>query len=314
MKEHERGKMARCQGQVPGGVFLVWKCKKDPQLHAHESGVTPILITAVVALTALVGVLGWQAASAIKSRGAETHYVADKPVRMANGATVSGSGENFARIEQDFTTYDDDTAMDSSDKLEQRDSNDFSQIGTGVISQIADTYSQLQQIGGYTPTQGERIAGNIASSLRAEVSYEPYNALEFTTDPDTSYKRMLAYRADLQIALQPLLSNSEPELEIFGRYIESQDKNDLKRLGEVATNYREAAANMKEVTVPRDALTYHMAVVNSLIEFASTLEAMAKNADDSMATLALLRAYNDGEQAVLTSFDSLARYQRQKAS
>ena len=125
---------------------------------------------------------------------------------------------------------------------------------------------------------------------------------------------MLAYRADLQIALQPLLSNSEPELEIFGRNIESQDKNDLKRLGEVATNYREAAANMKEVTVPRDALTYHMAVVNSLIEFASTLEAMAKNADDSMATLALLRAYNDGEQAVLTSFDSLARYQRQKAS
>ena len=289
--------------------FLVW----------DNAGFSPIYIAAAISVSALVVIAGWQAASAIKSREIASLYVAERaqsPISVVSGKIGSPSaleaGDLRGYANGDSALSAEQSALAAEAAAE--DSNDLSKIGENVVAQIADTYSQLQQIGGYTPVQGERIAANIAASLRGEVPHESYTALDFLTDPDTSYKRMLAYRADLQLALQPLLANTEPELEIFGRYIESRDRSNLKKLEVVAQNYREAVSNMKVVVVPTDALSSHMAVVNSLVEFAATLEAMAKNADDTMATLALLRAFNDGEQAVLNSFNALARYQRQKAT
>lgn len=303
------------------GVILLWK-NED---FSKDAGFAPIIVTAAVSALALLAVLGWQAAGEIKERKNATVYVAQRnqnpgtyPVfsRDRNGSPAGLRDDTL--LPQNPPTEQAGLAAAQASLPASTEAkagpNDFSQMGNDVAAQIAGTYSGLRQMGAYTPEEGERMASNIASLLQAEVSYAPLAQTDLKTDPDTSYERMLAYRSDMQAALRPLLLNSEPEIEIFGRYLESRDKSNLSKLEKIAERYKEAADNMRGVAVPKDAVVHHLAIANSLLGFAATLEQMVKNADDPMATLALLRAYNGAEQDVFISFNSLALYQKQKAS
>ncbi len=123
---------------------------------------------------------------------------------------------------------------------------------------------------------------------------------------------MIRYRSDLREAFAPLLKNTESELEMYAKYVETSDPIHLERLSSAAQNYREAARNTARVTVPRDAINYHLSILNAMAQFAATLDAMAKNADDPFSSVALLRNYNSAEESMLVSFDSLKNYYGQK--
>jgi hypothetical protein len=125
---------------------------------------------------------------------------------------------------------------------------------------------------------------------------------------------MLAYRSDLRIALQPLLENDGSELEIYGKYVETSDPAHLEKLREAAERYRAAAEAAAAMTVPRDAVSYHKDILNAMEQFAATLDAMAKYADDPFASVALLRSYNAAEARMFTTFDALGNYYGQKIS
>lgn len=296
------------------GSFLVWHTEMRNNSRLNQDGFAPIAITAGISVLALLIVLIWQITQSFNAKNETMHFVAERSPNANISRT--GSTEGVGTVDAPYGNIASAAAAASSDlppaSAAQADPNDFSQTGNKVAAQLAATYSQMQQSGSYTPAQGERVADSIASSLYANVSYTPYTENDLKTDSDTSYKRMLAYRSDMRTALQPLMVNTEMELEIFGRYIESHDKKNLARLGEIAERYEKSAANMASVTIPADAISYHLSVANSLLQFAATLDAMVKNANDPMATLALLRTYNGAEQNVLTSFNSLAMYQKQK--
>ena len=125
---------------------------------------------------------------------------------------------------------------------------------------------------------------------------------------------MMKYRSDLQVSLAPLLKNSLPELTIFGMYTSTKDTKYLTQLKTIAQNYRDAAVATSKVVVPADAIPYQIDILNAMQEFGATLDQLTAHVDDPITTAALLRSYNQAEQDMFNSFNSLTTYYASKHS
>ncbi len=185
-------------------------------------------------------------------------------------------------------------------------------ITPSVLAQIVGEYNGLQMTGEFNAATAEAAAARIAPNVYANVTYKRYALGDIKTDPDASHARMLAYRADLQTALQPLLNNQRAEYEIYGSYLATGDIGHLRTLEGVAKNYSDAASAAAKLTVPADIALTHVTLLNALAQFSATLDDMVAYAEDPIASMALLRTYNDAEYAVVSTFDKLAQYARLK--
>ena len=259
-------------------------------VSSGEAGFSPIFVTAAVSLVVLLAVAGWQIDSALRVRGDATSYVA-----TGDGSGVPAGDDSAAR-----------PALSSGDET--------TPLGSAVLDGIVEKYLSLQQQGLYTPEVAAKTAEKMAEGLVVPLSYRTYTAADIPVAADTSYARMLAYRGDLQVSLAPLMKNTEPEYEIFAYYVSTKDTKNLEKLRAAAQNYRAAAGATARVVPPKDALSYHIGVLNALEEFAVALDTLAANADDPFAAVVVLRTYNQAETNVLTSFASLAKYYREKRS
>ncbi len=223
------------------------------------------------------------------------------------------SASNIARTPSGDIDWQTSLGEESSDTtLDAEDPDGLGNIADNVTGALLGSYMTLAESDSYTPEDGEKIAENIAASLKASVSYPTYSDDDLKTDNDTSYERMLAYRSDLRIALEPLLKNPGYELNIFANYIESRDQKYLEQLGQTAENYKLAIENAANVVVPRDAVSQHVGILNSLSEFGAIVERLSRHADDAFASAALLRTYNESEANLVMAFNKLAAYYRDK--
>ena len=305
------------------GFILLWKDSMGIKF-------SPMVIAAALSVVIFLTVFGWRANRTIETtntgafagsgkvysvqnqggRGTilETNYIA--PAGAARSASSGLPAQ--APIPSAFGGATGPVRSPASNGAGQAGPNDFSNAESDVFGQLFGTYIELKNSGAYTEEKGASLANRVAEATVAQVAYTAVASSEIKTDPDTSRERVLAYRGELQTALAPLLLNSESELGIFNRYVQTGDKHNLAILGEAAGRYRKTVSLLSALTVPEDALDYHLAVANSLLRFAVTLDALIKNADDPMATLALLRTYNSAEDGVYTSFSSLASYEKRK--
>jgi len=274
------------------GFILLWKDSLGIKF-------SPIVIAAAFSVVILIAAIGWQA-----TRSVET---VNSGAFAAPGIVSSVQNQNVYK-----TGTETDAVNGGGANATLSGPNDFSQTQYDVFGELLGTYVALKTSGAYTEEKGADVANRIAEATVAAVTYTAVTKSDIKTDPDVSYNRMLAYRTDLQTALAPLLLNSESELGIFNDYVQTHDKHYLTVLGEVAGRYHKTVSLLTAVTAPQDALDYHLGITNSLLAFATTLDALIKNADDPMATLALLRTYNSAEENVYTSFNSLASYQKRK--
>lgn len=264
-----------------------------------------IQAAAALSVVALIGVALWQTYST---------FVQKRPFLSASG-TPSSVGE-LARTPYGGVNWQAPVpgaeANPSSEAYASEDKDGLSNIAENVVGALVGSYTALAETGSYTPAEGEKIAGDIAESLHASVSYKTYSTADLKTDADTSYERMLAYRASLREALEPLLGNPGYELGIFANYIESHDATYLEQLRTTAQNYREAVEKAAAVVVPVDAAPQHVGILNALSEFGATIERLSAHADDAFASAALLRTYQNSEARMMVSFNSLATYYTSK--
>ena len=274
-------------------------------------------LAAGLSVVALIGVGAWQIWSATHSeRVLRAENTAPAPVATRAETPFSGLDWQSGLVTEALASADlpAEASAQAGSSGAAKDKDGLSNIAGNVTGVLLESYATLAENGAYAPEAGERIAGDVAESLRAHVSYKTYAAGDVTTTSDTSYGRMLAYRGDMQVALGPLLKNTEYELNMFARYIDTGDAEYLARLERTVENYRAAVENAAQLTVPADAVVHHIRVLNALSEFAATLDGLKDNADDPFASVALLRTYNAAEQQVYLSFDALARYARNKQS
>lgn len=187
-------------------------------------------------------------------------------------------------------------------------SSDLAGLGVQVVGVLAAQYADLKQKGAYTPEIGAAVATQLAPSVKAPVSYRSFSVSDIATTQDSSYARMQKYQRDLKTALAPLSKNTTPEIAIFSQYVQTKDQKYFDQLKNIAQAYADAASAAAQVTVPRDALAKHVAILNAMAEFSATLDALADNAGDAITTMALLQTYNQAESDMVVSFNSFASY------
>jgi len=265
----------------------------------HSGDFSRTSMTAIIAVCALVGVLGWEVVSFVQSRNTQLSAVA---AAASQGSGAQSNGNDTMDLSNQAVLSGFGPLPGSSATSSVAD------IGPNVMGQLVANYIAAQQGGTYTPESGKQMAASMAPYIKAQVPYTPYTIAQVPTVDDLSYARMLKYRSDMQVALQPLLKNTQPELNIIAQYADTKDPSYLAQLRTVASNYTKAAQNASQIQVPQDAASAHLGTLNAMQEFAAVLNAFADNAEDPITSMALLRAYNQAEQGMFTSFNTLAQY------
>lgn len=270
------------------GVF--WYGTDARASSARARGFAPIVITAAISVVALLAVVGWEVRRVVHEKQSVSSFVAT----YASEATSP----------EDMISFGTGEIATSTDVV--------SLIGPAVLNQLLETYVGMQEEGSYTAEGAQKAAEDFAAALKAPVEYLAYQTSDIRTDADTSYDRMLTYRSDLRESLAPLLQNTQPEYEVFALYVQTKDPVYLSQLQDIAKHYHDAQTATASVVVPRDAVPYHVAILNAMGKFAATLHSMSVHADDPFATVALLRSYNEAEADILTSFHALTSYYKSK--
>jgi hypothetical protein len=189
---------------------------------------------------------------------------------------------------------------------------EIARIGDSTIARLTSYYTYLEESGSYTPEIAAQIAASIAPSVSAHVPYTTHDPKTIPTDSGTSYKRMIEYRNDLQVSLAPLKKNSAYELDLYNTYMQTRDTRYLTELKTAAQHYRDAAAQTAKVTVPADAVSIQVGILNAMQEFAATLTFIVDNIQDPVTSLALLSSYNKAENDMTESFATLDAYYASK--
>jgi len=256
-----------------------------------------IIASAALSIAVVIGILAWQ----FHTRVIQARRVGDASATSTSLETPRNSARELA----EKLGLPDPTATSSTPE-------EIAQIGSNAFGQIATYYAILEQNNAYTPEIGAQIAASIAPSIHARVPYSMYDEKSLSTHGDTSYAGMRAYRTALQTSLAPLKLNKEYELHLYGAYMETRDVTYLTKLTAAAQHYREAAGLTARITVPKDATSIHIAVLNAMQKFASTLDLMVANISDPITSLALLSAYSKAEDDMVNAFTTLDDYYASK--
>lgn len=265
-------------------------------------GFSPLTISAALSVAALLCVTGYRVEQLFVSHDADQGVI-------ASATTSSGQNDTITDTTDDVNGFGPDTSGTNATS-----SNDIDRLAPNVVGQLATHYMVMQQEGTYTADAGAQVATAMAPSVKVDVPFTTYSITDIKSSPDTSYASMMKYRSNLQISLAPLLKNSIPEITIFGMYTDTKDTKYLTQLNGIAQNYRDAANATAKIVVPVDAAPYQLDILNAMQEFASTLNELTSHVDDPITTAALLRSYNQAEQDMLTSFNSLTTYYASKHS
>jgi hypothetical protein len=246
----------------------------------------------VLAVVLLVGTIGWKATGLLQAKNTALSVVA--PASAPRATTTENTADTVSDSILGTSRYSPETVTD------------------GLTASLASTYATLKRSGSYSTTTSIALAEHIGQNVSVPIVSKVYATSDVRTDADTSYERMLAYRLALQKSLAPLMGHTTNELDTLRTYENTHDARYLDTLSRAAVNYHAVATATALIPVPVDGLDEHVAILNALSQFASTLDTLVAHADDPIAEAALLTTYMQAQQTMFTSFNSLYAYWRSK--
>ena len=213
------------------------------------------------------------------------------------------------------TVLQDDTAQQqlaASTSVAPQATSTFDQytgIGAGAISQLISSYVTLQKQQQYTPQVGQEWGTQIGNTMPPPViNSTVYTQQDFHVIGDISEGARALYQQKLRGALDPLTGITESEMDVLSRYAKENNTQDLQELISIAKDYHAAAANMRLIDVPINALSTHMTLSNALEKFGSTLDAMVGSVADPYASAILLVDHNNAADELQSAFSGIGTY------
>lgn len=280
----------------------------------RSRGVSPIATAAALSVALLLAAIGSYIGDHVRRPSTQAPKAAPTAAQEQRYASVEDANKNGLPDWQDelmrggisFSTTSASTT-ESSDPV--------TALGTSLINSLASGYSSLKEFNMYSDEQAEKLATTLAANFKAPNTTTAHTIDELTIDPDTSSGAILEYRSDMRLALADLVDlEAEPEFSLFARFIQTNDPKWLTELEKAAERYRTAEANLMKVTVPDTAAYLHLRATNATGTYAQTLERLVRFAKDPLATMALLRTYNESEREYLLAFDALAKFYAENTS
>lgn len=272
----------------------------------RSRGISPIATTAALSVALLIAATGSYIGDQVRRPGSAAPVPRD--AQQARNTSVEDADKNGLPDWQDelmrggmgfstttaSTTLSDDPAVN---------------LGISLINSLASGYSSMKEYNAYSPEQAEKLATSLTTDFKAPDTATAHSLAELKIDPDVSSARILKYRSDMRLALSVLVDlEAEPEFSLFARFIQTNDPKWLTELSSAAERYRKAEAELMKVTVPDTAAYIHLRAANATGTYAQTLERLVRFAKDPLATMALLRTYNESEREYLLAFDALAKF------
>lgn len=145
-----------------------------------------------------------------------------------------------------------------------------------VMDSLLAGYWSLKMQDAYTPERGKELAVAVADAFHAPETFQPHAANELSLDTNVSTERILSYRADMRVAVAPMITAEQHEFMLFAAFVETRDRSWLDRLAKAAENYRAVERNLLALHVPQDAALEHLRVANAIGAFAENLERMVR--------------------------------------
>jgi hypothetical protein len=273
--------------------------------RSYSGGISGIGMTAVLSVTALTAVVGWKGIEYFQNRNAGMTVIAHA-VGEHSGIPIDNQSSNSAAL---GTLGSGSNA--TSDPLAA------SVITNNIADALANEYAMMQSNGTYSTSTATAMSEQLGEKLKASVIYKTYTTSDIKADPrgsNTSYARMLSYRAALQGSLAPLLKNKSSELDMLTSYVQSNDPKYLTALTQAADNYKLAANESALIVVPSDAIGVQAGILNAMNEFGATLDQMVTSANDPFAEATLLNTYMQAQSDMFGSFNDLYTYYKSKQS
>lgn len=266
-------------------------------------GASPIAIAAALSVAILVAALGSELGTRMRAKPAPQAQEPSQARQYVPVADADGNGVPDWQ-EELFGTSTPSTSASSTEEADPVEN-----IGGALMQSLVSGYLSLKDYDQYTPERGELLAERLAAQVKAPTVFTPHTESELTLVADTGEAQVLRYRADMRAALAPMVDlSAEPEFSLYARYVATNDTSWLDKLAETAARYRAAETAVLQVTVPASAKDLHLRAVNALGKYTETLERLVRFADDPIASLALLRTYNEDEREFLLAFDALAKF------
>jgi hypothetical protein len=266
--------------------------------RSYRSGFSGISVTAALSVVVLLGAVGWKIEQSFQDKGDGMNVVAGAAAADHSGIGNDALSGNAGSLGEGTSSATDPSAP--------------AQITDSVANTLAYDYAAMQANGTYSTSSATALATAIGAGLKASVTYKQYSASDIKTDPDTSYARMLTYRAALQTSFAPLLKNTTPEIDMLTSYVKTNDPKYLTQLQQAADNYKLAAVETAQVVVPKDAVAVQVGILNAMQEFAATLDQMAASASDPFTEATLLNTYMQAQGDMFSSFNNLYGYEKNK--
>lgn len=275
----------------------------------YSRGASPIATTAALSVAILLAVIGSYIGDLMKESPTPPPDTR-QPSLMPRYAEIEDSNNNGIPDWQDELVRTGVSISAGTSTASTTLSNDpAATLGDSLLSSLVSGYNSLKQYDSYSQEQGKVLATTLAENFKAPNTALLHAKTELTLDADVSQTRILKYRSDMREALAGLVDlEAEPEFSLFARFIQTNDAKWLNELTKAAGRYRTAEANLVNVTVPYSAVDIHLRAVNAVASYAETLERLVRFGRDPLASMALLRTYNDTEREFLLAFDALAKF------
>lgn len=181
-----------------------------------------------------------------------------------------------------------------------------------IGSRLIGEYIYLKEKNAYTSERGTHLGEGLANYVTFNTKFTPYTADDITENFDSSTESIERHRKALQKALDPFLGIKEPEFLLYAQFVKNGDTTALGELRARAALYQSVAEDVLQIPAPHDIANVHLEIANALSFFALVLENLVNRAHDPIASLALLKTYNESEQYIQTTFGALTAYYRDK--
>jgi hypothetical protein len=218
--------------------------------------------------------------------------------------TVKDIGEVSATSTATTTTHEEDLLglLDSLGNS-RRDA-----LTSATLGSLAASIDSARADGVVDENEGEQAAEAVTQSiapLLEAVSFSEKDIFDIVPESPAAKE---TYHSTLKKLFFPIKDMETPEIALYGKYLETGDYQYLILLRETAVTYQNIVENLKDIPVPRDAVTAHLGATESFARFALVLNALIDSKDDPLSSLSLLKLFNDTEKRMGDDFAKLGVY------
>lgn len=156
----------------------------------------------------------------------------------------------------------------------------------------------------------EDVQGILANSVdtMSEVAALPLYTREDVTVIPPSQEARITYLETVRVDLLNALDQKPNEYNALNYLVQGRHEEGVQDLTQAVTIYEKAAAALRKVPVPEDAVETHVMLVAGLLEYADSLKKIAQFKKDPILATIGLNAFGVGQSKFATAMNVYMRY------